>query len=188
LIYEKLSVQRKKNDLPVFTFWDKKCLNYGQRWEEGFLHGISTSSVIVLLVSGEVLKMMSQNAANGRQDNVLVEYECALLLNAISNVPVFPVVLSEIKLGGMGKKEFAKFDFASVSSLPDVPHVRGSTAQKAIDELSKSLAPDRTEFLKSVSKTVAEITKLKGYQLTSRAEDAKEVDAMISVLMKYLHK
>jgi len=70
----------------------------------------------------------------------------------------------------------------SIQALIHAPATKGILGQ------CKSLAPDRTEFLKSVSKTVAEITKLQGYQLTSRAEDAKEVDAMISVLMAYFHK
>lgn len=46
---------KKNTGKPLFVFWDKKCLNYAQDWEEGFLNGIQTSDVIVLLMSNKVI-------------------------------------------------------------------------------------------------------------------------------------
>ncbi len=53
MIYDKLSVQRNKGK-PLFTFCDKKCLNYGEEWEHGILQGLTTSKVIILLMSDKV--------------------------------------------------------------------------------------------------------------------------------------
>ena len=55
LIYEKLAPS-KMNGEDVFIFWDRKCLNYGQDWEEGFMHGIAHSKVIILVISEKVCK------------------------------------------------------------------------------------------------------------------------------------
>ncbi len=53
LIYEKLAVKRYRG-IPLKVFWDKKCLNYGQDWEQGFFQGLITSQVIILLMSNRV--------------------------------------------------------------------------------------------------------------------------------------
>lgn len=56
MMYERLAVKRnKENYESLFTFWDKKCLNYGQDWEQGFVHGIMNAQVISLLVSNSVI-------------------------------------------------------------------------------------------------------------------------------------
>ena len=44
------------NGEDIFIFWDRKCLNYGQNWEEGFIHGISHSTAIILIISEKVCK------------------------------------------------------------------------------------------------------------------------------------
>jgi hypothetical protein len=53
LIYEKLSPSKLSGE-DIFVFWDKKCLNFGQNWEDGFIHGITNSSAIILLISEKV--------------------------------------------------------------------------------------------------------------------------------------
>lgn len=54
MIYDRLAVKKTKSGLPIFVFWDKKCLNYGENFEEGFLQGITTAQVIILLISNKV--------------------------------------------------------------------------------------------------------------------------------------
>ncbi len=54
VIYDKLAVKKKKSGIPIFVFWDRKCLNFGQDWEKGFLNGLIKSQVIVLLISTKV--------------------------------------------------------------------------------------------------------------------------------------
>lgn len=102
LIYEQLA-PRKVGTKPLFVFWDKKCLKMGQNWEDGFLHGITSANVIILLLSNKVqMKRTTKlkkgrhsaklnkinnykltlckviegicSAAPNRQDNVLLEY------------------------------------------------------------------------------------------------------------------
>lgn len=86
LIYEKLS-QQLQNGIHCTVFWDKKCLNLGQNFENEFLHGLTSATVIILLVSFKVylflcfsfligcqtLEMICNNATQ-QQDNVLAEY------------------------------------------------------------------------------------------------------------------
>jgi len=54
LLYEKLAVRKTKEGKSLFVFWDKKCLNYGQDWEIGFMNGLVNSQVIILLISNKV--------------------------------------------------------------------------------------------------------------------------------------
>jgi hypothetical protein len=54
MVYEKMAVQRGSDRQPLYSFWDKKCLNLGQDWETGFLHALLNSRVIVLLISNKV--------------------------------------------------------------------------------------------------------------------------------------
>lgn len=54
MVYERLAVVRGKDHKSLFVFWDRKCLNYGQDWEKGFLNGLLNSQVIVLLISTKV--------------------------------------------------------------------------------------------------------------------------------------
>lgn len=95
----------------------------------------------------QAVEGISTNASK-QQDNVLIEYltlvrfemilfdvvryECAILLNKLFNVPVFPVFLAEIEMKN-GNKEFARFN--NKATFPDVPHLREESSQLIIDEL-----------------------------------------------------
>ena len=54
LLYDQFAKQRKTSGDPVYVFWDSKCLNFGQNWEQGFLQALKNSRLIVLLVSMKV--------------------------------------------------------------------------------------------------------------------------------------
>lgn len=56
MVYQKLATSKIKCGEANFVFWDKKCLNYRQGWEEGVLHGLKSSKVILLLISNQVLE------------------------------------------------------------------------------------------------------------------------------------
>lgn len=58
-VYDRLAVKKKKTGSPLYIFWDKKCLNFGQDWEKGFLRGLTKSQVIVLLLSTKVYSLFS---------------------------------------------------------------------------------------------------------------------------------
>lgn len=55
MLYSELAVKKSSARTSLFVFWDKKCLNYGQNWEDGFLEGIQSSKVVILLMSDQVL-------------------------------------------------------------------------------------------------------------------------------------
>ncbi len=55
VVYEELARQHKKDNSACLAYLDRQCLNYGQNWEDGFIHGLTTSRVIVLLVSFKVV-------------------------------------------------------------------------------------------------------------------------------------
>ncbi len=86
-----------------------------------------------------------QNAAT-TQDNVLLEYqsnmiivskltlkwnryECALIMNKLYGIPVFPIFIAEISDGG----SFSKFSTAV--QFPKTEHCRGDFSQARIEEL-----------------------------------------------------
>lgn len=47
---------------PLFVFWDCQCLNDGQNWLKGFVNGIQTTQIIVLIVSASVSISFSLNS------------------------------------------------------------------------------------------------------------------------------
>jgi len=189
IIYENLARQKTSDGLPIYVFWDKKCLCPGQDWEEGFLHGLTHSKVIVLLISLKVLKGIHKKASQGQQDNVLIEYECALIENQVNGTPVLPVFLGEVDETSESQK-YAPFHFAEATALelPDTPHQRNSDAQSEIDTISHSLLPEKKKFLDSISKTIQKIFKLQGYFLPLRGDDQDEIDKMVNTLMQILEK
>lgn len=54
LIYQKLAVRKQQDGTPVFVYMDKQCLNYGQNWQDGFINGLKSSQIIILLISTKV--------------------------------------------------------------------------------------------------------------------------------------
>jgi hypothetical protein len=90
IVYEHIAFLKKYNTEPVLAFWDKKCLNFGRNWEEGFLIGLLNAKVVILLVSEKVHLKQTCNLplpyipfqaldnvkkfSTERQDNVLLEY------------------------------------------------------------------------------------------------------------------
>lgn len=59
VIYDLLAVKKTKTGYPLFVFWDKKCLNFGMNWESGFLTGLQTAKVVILLISNKVTIVFS---------------------------------------------------------------------------------------------------------------------------------
>eukprot|EP00026_Physarum_polycephalum_P008042 Phypoly_transcript_08118.p1 GENE.Phypoly_transcript_08118~~Phypoly_transcript_08118.p1 ORF type:complete len:290 (+),score=34.75 Phypoly_transcript_08118:597-1466(+) len=181
-IYWKLAPQKLQFGAPIVVFWDKMCLNDGCDWEEGFLYGITSATVIVLLLSNQVIEGI-HNTATTRQDNVLVEYECALLQYRKCGTPVIPVFVAE-NIGG----KFVEFDFNTITTLPDAPHVRKARASQMIARLSASLAYEQKQFLTSVNKTLAEILQLQGIFMKKRSEDPKEMKELSQRVLDVLSR
>jgi len=175
LIYWHLASQKSQYSRDLFVFWDKMCLNDGQDWEEGFLHGITNSTVIILLISNKVIEGICAKATQG-QDNVLVEYECALLQNRKHGTPVIPVFVAEKDpLSG----DFIQLDFGkAMRTLPDAPHSRKSRASDMIKDLSDSIPPRKLEFLQSVKTTIDDIFHMQGVFMSKRGADLDDLNAL----------
>eukprot|EP00026_Physarum_polycephalum_P003518 Phypoly_transcript_03531.p1 GENE.Phypoly_transcript_03531~~Phypoly_transcript_03531.p1 ORF type:complete len:802 (+),score=106.01 Phypoly_transcript_03531:131-2407(+) len=183
LVYWKLAPQKLQHGAEVFVFWDKMCLNDGCNWEDGFLHGITSSNVIVLLLSNKVIEGICAKATT-TQDNVLVEYECALLHYRKCGTPVLPVFVADVDQNG----NFVEFNFGRNTPLPDAPHARKTRANEMITQLSDSLPTTQTEFLNSVSKTMDEIFHMQGIFMKRRGEDQDEMKALIQRIVAVLEK
>eukprot|EP00026_Physarum_polycephalum_P001439 Phypoly_transcript_01440.p1 GENE.Phypoly_transcript_01440~~Phypoly_transcript_01440.p1 ORF type:complete len:1130 (-),score=207.03 Phypoly_transcript_01440:9-3374(-) len=180
-MFQALAVKKTKLGQPLFVFWDCKCLNDGQNWELGFMHGLQQSRVIVLLMSNTTMQGILSNAQN-MQDNVLIEYESALLLNKLYRVPVFPVFLAEMGI----QSQLVPFSFNL--KFPDVPHKRNESSQRFIDNISQHLPPQSTKFLESIKSTMAEIFMLQGAFMEHRVEDASEVQVLVDRILNILDK
>jgi len=153
----------------------EKCLNDGQNYEVGFSTGLRTSQVIALLMSNTTIQLI-QSKAHEHQDNVLIEYECSLVINKLYGVPVFPIFLAE-----KDNNTFVQFKFDI--GFPDVPHQRSKSAQQFIDELSKSLPESEKEFLGSIKQTMELIFKMQGAFMNQRAESAEEMNNLVQRIL-----
>ncbi|KAJ3200265.1 hypothetical protein HDU82_009040, partial [Entophlyctis luteolus] len=83
-IAEKLALQileaaedQKLDRLPQ-VYLDKKCLEVGKPWQQGFLNGLHRSKVVVFTISANAIKRVL-NACK-EDDNMLLEWERALML------------------------------------------------------------------------------------------------------------
>ena len=77
-VAEKLYLYLKTKGINAFL--DKKCLKAGEPWKEGFLSGLSRSRMFICLISSPALANVRDKTKNHEGDNVLLEYETALLI------------------------------------------------------------------------------------------------------------
>jgi len=189
MLYESFANLRKQSGDPVFVFWDFKCLNFGQNWEQGFLNALKNSRVIVLLVSMKALEGIAKNAKE-RQDNVLVEYECAIIQNKLHKIPVIPVFLSEIENDDAnGVHTHVAFDFSKAKALfPKEPHAREKSVQDNIDSLGTTLKQSDTHFLSSIFDTMREIFLFQACFLSQRGESRVDIESVVKVVMAALER
>jgi serine/threonine protein kinase/Leucine-rich repeat (LRR) protein len=95
MVYEKLTA------LGLRVWWDAKCLEPGQPWEEGFCNGLANSSCFVCLLSKGAIFDEHKHACNitkleptSRCDNVVLEWRLALDLRARGMIEgVFPIFI-----------------------------------------------------------------------------------------------
>eukprot|EP00026_Physarum_polycephalum_P002549 Phypoly_transcript_02556.p1 GENE.Phypoly_transcript_02556~~Phypoly_transcript_02556.p1 ORF type:complete len:750 (+),score=131.28 Phypoly_transcript_02556:408-2657(+) len=185
LVYWELAPQKLQYGSEISVFWDKMCLNDGCDWEEGFLHGITSSNMIVLIVSNKVIEGICTKATTG-QDNVLVEYECALLQYRKRGTPVIPIFVADIDEHG----NFVEFDFTKANSLlPNAVHVRDTCANDVIKKLSESLPEKKIEFLTSIAMTLKKIFKQQGIFMKHRGdpEEMKELTRRVLAVLNKHH-
>mmetsp|Transcript_36785 Transcript_36785/g.57522 ORF Transcript_36785/g.57522 Transcript_36785/m.57522 type:complete len:271 (+) Transcript_36785:1-813(+) len=74
---EKLCYRLLACQPPATVFWDKKDLKPGAPWCEGFTRGLKNSTYMLALISREAVSKI-KSLQEGKQDNVLLEYELAV--------------------------------------------------------------------------------------------------------------
>ena len=77
---EKLYLYLKTKGISAFL--DQKCLKAGEPWKEGFLSGLSRSRKFLCLMSSDALANVRNLALDHAADNVLLEYETALMIRS----------------------------------------------------------------------------------------------------------
>jgi len=134
--------------------------------------------VTVLIVSKKSLDGIRLNAAKN-QDNVLVEYELALLKNQVDHVPVVPIFVPNVIKDENGHASYEPFNpQENAQGFPDLPHARGQFAKQTLSSIKDPL-PDQ---FSSVSKTISEIFKLQGYTLDTT--DRASIQAVGKLLLQ----
>ena len=85
----------------VDVWWDKKCLEPGQPWEDSFADGLMGADVVVPFLSKTALAPFQALESTSRCDNVLLEYRLAAELKARGELrAIFPVFVGEPKSFG----------------------------------------------------------------------------------------
>src|SRR5262249_8560878 len=131
-----LNYQRKQDGSPVHTFIDRTCLVYAEPWEEGFLKGLRSSKVVLLICSDAALKKLemadtqkdnmllevcSQSVINARPRNLIItlrfQWEFALELRRNKKVTVLPLLV-----GRYEGKAYHPFGNFSTDSYPNAKH------------------------------------------------------------------
>jgi len=87
----------------LHVWWDRKCLQSGQIWEEGFCAGLVTSRYLVCLMSRGAIKHPTVDSYNfetltvgSRCDNVLLEWRLGLELKERGMIDgIFPVMIGD---------------------------------------------------------------------------------------------
>ncbi|KAI8610055.1 hypothetical protein BC830DRAFT_1173027 [Chytriomyces sp. MP71] len=113
------------------VYLDKKCLNDGENWQEGFLTGLKNSEAIVFLISYASVRMMASKAAKGIQDNVVLEMEEALKQEETRAFKIVPIFLA-LEEG----TTIREFDFSWIYA----EDLKGTLAQEVLGKLLKKQA------------------------------------------------
>ncbi|KAJ3102864.1 hypothetical protein HDU97_000247 [Phlyctochytrium planicorne] len=136
-------------------FFDKRCLVDGMDWDQGFLNGLERSKYIILFCSEAALEKVK--VAHYVEDNMLLEWERALILRDKNQVFVQPLLVAayqEVQVGSKISKALLPFKAFDLSEFPDemmFHHLstRTRTIREILAEIFKiqgiRLLPDEVE-------------------------------------------
>ncbi|KAJ1536769.1 hypothetical protein HK096_008134, partial [Nowakowskiella sp. JEL0078] len=111
IIAKNLAVEIMLANPNVHVYLDSRCLVTGHEWEQGFLNGLQRSKVIILLCSEASLEPARH--ANKTPDNMLLEWQIALLRRQSGESYVFPIMVGS-KIGD----SYQWFKFPDPNSFP----------------------------------------------------------------------
>jgi hypothetical protein len=142
------------------VYLDQVCLEDGERWDSGFMNGLSNSWIVVPVLSTEALAPMKRlnpvdGKDNGQTDNVLLEWMAALeLFERGALKAIIPVIVPS---GGDAAAEFA---WGLPKELSSREHTAISSAAKKHlrDHPSSESIIDDMELLDGAAKIVSSVT------------------------------
>ena len=124
----------KRQKLHIRCFLDVKDIGDGTEWKAVFLNALNHTCLFVPIVSeAGIAPFYNRQEGDSKQDNVLVEYERALILHKEKRLNIFPVAVgggsrgyinSNVKEKDLTPRlmdnegKVAKFDFQEVYGLP----------------------------------------------------------------------
>jgi len=119
--------------LDLRVWWDKRCLEAGQEWEEGFCKGLVKSAVFVALISKQGMFNMNTSrmnfsslSAESECDNVFLEHRMALELKHMGLLEaIYPIMIGDSLHSCMTEKDNINFS-SHVFSRFSVRNIRFS--------------------------------------------------------------
>ena len=183
-----LTIEETGQKLRVYL--DQTRLEDGQRWDSGFMEGLSKSWVFVPIVSvGSVQPMMSLEVGKDWCDNVLLEWTAALELHQRGVVKaVLPVLASQ---GSFFSD--AQAAFGGLSALP--AHACAATMEQVVMHMKDITDDGSTEGLRelvqqasgqpepTIQGVVNSLLKFQGIQVTESGAGTEHSHGHLSVGM-----
>mmetsp|Transcript_12169 Transcript_12169/g.40029 ORF Transcript_12169/g.40029 Transcript_12169/m.40029 type:complete len:1058 (+) Transcript_12169:49-3222(+) len=183
---QELSLQTKEDGSHPTVFLDRHCLNEGEDWKEGFVHGLKNAKLIVLVLSKEGLEYGNRiRDAPIHEDNLLVEYETAVHMFKQKEVALLPLfvqqkvddgncvdvpgapVLEHSEVGPAAYREFDPYQHIRDAGFPDrkhaSPHTFGETVASTMKSIlqiqGEQVVPDQSQFMNVVPKIMRTLEK-----------------------------
>jgi len=174
-IYEELTKRGVK------VWWDAKCLQDGENWEEGFCRGLVNSAVFVPILSKKALANFETLTKTSKCDNVLLEYRLALELHEMGLIEnIFPIVVGEpISSHTQASPNYNFYVLDRKTVYPNAPDVHVTAVEEALklhlssQALGTPMQPNRT-----VSSVLKGITKMQGASIGNGLWEEKMLSAV----------
>ena len=141
-VAEKLYLYLKTKGINAFL--DKKCLRAGEPWKEGFLSGLSRSRVFLCLISSPALANVRDKTKNHEGDNVLLEYETALMIQrqlAEVDVDLARNYIVPVHVGQCSQGVLTKFTDFNPMMYPDSVGPESDDGGSNVDTASNITTP-----------------------------------------------
>ena len=198
LLYSKLtstSVEIDGVSRPLRVFWDVKCLQAGEGWEEGFINAICSCHLVVPVLSRQTFAMpgkpfdISGLKADSCCDNVCLELELALLMKDRMGTSILPLLVGDLETQPSVGEMYT--DFFEAQCKPVVPDVRVEEQHAKIRQiLADRFGESEDEIaLRSVREVFQDVLKEQGVKCKGVRLDAveKSVSGIYECISRLTH-